>query len=430
MKRSVSILLFLVISLYSANAQGPELSYFLESNTIIPWAGGQLYFKSGSYRDIKFFPVNASFRGPLGTVNYSKDIEVNGKLILCLRSWDKYNHKNFLNVFKDKILLFNYDQFNNDTPGCSLSECISELSGTGVKAIVLFSIKDDYPFIKIKDDLASNSDIPVISIDKKGFNSVLIASGYDSEEFFQDLNSNNLEEAIDLITSLRFSIKGNFKKYESPFLTVRFNECLIDSLEMKKVVDINNMALDFIYTLFKSINPEKRTFNITYFSDYDEKLFYTSHWGKGLANGGDIFSVFEESIPAFELSVHELTHTFFYKNWGGNCSFLSEGIAMYAENRSIGSNDNNAKTLLYLQRGELLPLESLIDIEIGADERYTRMGYYASGSFTEFLIENFGLGKFLDLWNLEKGWAKVYNLTLSELERDWHCWLKEGGVKI
>jgi len=412
----------------SVNAQGPELSYFFEHSTILPWAKAELFFRSGSCQNIKLFPVNASFRGPLGTNNYTKDIDVKGKLIICLGVPVNLKKKNSCYDFKDKIVLLFYDQFANNNSPSSFIECVSDFSDMGVKAIVVFSIQNDCPVVKLQEGIDSNSEIPVISIDNNGFKKILSASGYDSEEFFHDLNNNIIDEVIYLISSLRFSLKGKFEKIETPFLTVRYNNNLLDHLEMKAVVEINNRALDFIYTLFKSISHEKRAYNVTYFSDYDEKLFYTSHWGKGLAHNGEIFSVFEECIPTFELAVHEFTHTFFYKNWGGNSSFLSEGVAMFAQNRSINSNENNIMSRLYLEDGKLLPLERLVELEIGEDEKYTTMGYFASGSFTEFLIEKFGLCKFLDLWKLEKGWANVYKLTLSELEKRWHQWLKNGQI--
>jgi len=82
-----------------------------------------------------------------------------------------------------------------------------------------------------------------------------------------------------------------------------------------------------------------------------------------------------------------------------------------------------------LTNKELLPLEELLKIDIGADKRFTEMGYAAAGSFTGFLIESYGMKKFLNLWVLGINWEGVYHKTTFQLERDWHQWLASQNPK-
>jgi hypothetical protein len=401
-----------------AKAQGPTLDYFFNKSTTLPWAKASIYFKSGSQQEIKFFPVNAPDICPFGVCNYTKDVNVEGKVTLLteLITEDQPNS------FENQIVLYCFDR--NAEEKRWLAKEISQIYKQGATAIILFSNKNEEPFIKIFEDNDLNQiNIPIVATDKTNTESILQAAGYEIEEFWQNLKKGKLPSSKALICNFRLWIKGDFERIETPKLTVRYNNDLIKSESIREIVETNNRAQGFIYQLFEPIAPERKAQTVTYFSDYDEKLFYTSHWGKGFAYQGDVFSVFEQSIPTFELAVHEFTHTFFYKNWGGNMSFLSEGVAMYAEAMSIGSSKNNSKTIDYIKKGELLPLKDLVEIEIGEDSKYTQMGYYASGSFVEFLIDTYGQKKFLELWNLVRGWSKVYNKSLNELEKEWHRWL-------
>ena len=128
--------------------------------------------------------------------------------------------------------------------------------------------------------------------------------------------------------------------------------------------------------------------------------------------------------PSYELAVHELTHKLFSSNWNGNCSFLSEGIAMYAQDMSIESNANNVATYNYLRNNELMPLSKMVNMDIGEDDN-AKMGYYASGSFVQFIIEKWGQKTFLELWKTDREWKQIYGKSLTELEQEWHNWLSK-----
>ncbi len=47
---------------------------------------------------------------------------------------------------------------------------------------------------------------------------------------------------------------------------------------------------------------------VAYFRDFDSKLCYVRHWGRGLAAPFGVFMVFGGSVPDFGLAAHENTH--------------------------------------------------------------------------------------------------------------------------
>ena len=202
---------------------------------------------------------------------------------------------------------------------------------------------------------------------------------------------------------------------------------------MHEIAGVNEKAHLFITNIFKGFDfASKRSF-IVYYRDYDSKIFYTHHWGKGLATVAGIFNVHEGGVPNFGLAVHENTHQL----WGANStSFLNEGVAMYAEALATDKNKNNRQTLEFMNEGQLYPLEEMMQFQIGTPGPKTVVGYPASGAFVDFSLNpmvsgsstmsfflRVGLQKRLEGRLLEK----TYSKSISELEKQWHRWLLQGA---
>lgn len=399
------------------SAQGPDLPFFYNQSTNLPWVEASIHFKSGSKSNIKFFPVNDIYRSPFGTNNYTENINVHSPL-LYIHNID--NIDSTLNL-KNKAILYCYD---SDTEVQDVPVKINALVSKEVSAIILFSKSNEYPFLKIRETSVNNR-IPIVTLDKSSAKLALSAMGYDVEELWSNLNTLTATQTLPPIVNLNLKVDSRFSILSSKYSEIRFNKRTIDSSSIHKILLTNDSAMNFITSTFKEIVPKNSKTQTTYFSDYDEKLFFTSHWGKGLANEYGVYSVLIDINTDYSLAVHELTHIFFKQNLNGNISFLSEGIAMFAEAKSENSRKNNINTIAYLNKGQLISLSELVKLDIGSDKNYTEMGYYASGSFVEFLIETQGQPKFIKFWQTNQEWERIYGLSLLKLEEQWHSWLKK-----
>jgi hypothetical protein len=165
--------------------------------------------------------------------------------------------------------------------------------------------------------------------------------------------------------------------------------------------------------------------------------------------------------------MHELVHVFFPN---GN-RFLAEGLAVHLQ-AEIGGNPgfpNFGKPLHALARElvrERLPAfrqghsESLERVQVanldristpspltlhvgsdfyGEEPRGQAFTYSIAGSFTQFLVETFGMGKFQSLYMItplvpheqrpgtSERWNSIYAMSLADLETEWKALMVRGA---
>ena len=204
---------------------------------------------------------------------------------------------------------------------------------------------------------------------------------------------------------------------------------------MEEIISVNQESVTFIIELFKEAGLEWTKIFSCYFRDYDIKLFYTHHWGRGLSlpvQGN--FYVHNREIPDYGLAVHENTHTLIYQNWGESVSFFDEGIAMYAEAMAEDKNQNHYKVLQFLKEGTLVPLDEMLDFNIGSGDTPTRIGYPASGSFIDYLVDSYGLSRLRNMYvsnpdnlkeDIHDSLENTIKKTTEKLEQEWLMWLRK-----
>ena len=421
----------LILTANIACSQGPELPYFYSGKASIPWATADIKFKSGSNMNIGFFPLAGPASGPFGTNGYKTDVSVNKPLVFVPSLLHREGYDGQIVEIKDRVVLYSPELEKFSENKSSVTQNINKLINEGVTAIVLFSVEEENPLFDLENIRFEKGEIPIVALDRTTAFSMLYANGYDIESVKESLAKNRLPVMREPIFNFELMFKGKFEIIETAHCTIRFNKNTLDSTSAQKVAENNENALKFLHKLFEELNPAKEKQLITYFSDYDEKLFYTNHWGKGLAAGkAGIFSISDGENNDYALAVHELTHIMFNKNWGRQTSFLNEGIAMYAEAESIESENSplpakrvHDVSLAFLKSEKLLPIEKLVELQIGADKEFTQMGYAASGSFVGFLIKKYSLKSFHELWRSDLQWESVYGKELKNLEEEWHNWL-------
>ena len=177
-------------------------------------------------------------------------------------------------------------------------------------------------------------------------------------------------------------MESGFEKIETENFLFRFRKEVISYENMQKIVSTNERALRFLFELFEG-DEELRWEKLfaVYFRDFDAKLFFTHHWGGGLASGEGIFIMHRGEIPNFALAVHENAHILASLNWGNFSSFLNEGIGKYAEAMASDKDKNHLRTIRFRKEKNLFPVEEMLGFRIGRPGLKTDVGYPAAGSF-------------------------------------------------
>jgi hypothetical protein len=202
------------------------------------------------------------------------------------------------------------------------------------------------------------------------------------------------------------------------------------------MVKLGEKALALIFeTLPKHENQVWRTRVNTFFPDFDSKVFFTAHWGRGLANEKGSFIVLGSSVPEYDLVVHETTHLYTAQFWSKTTSsFMDEGVATFLEAQSVQPERNHQKVLGFIDEGTMIPLSKLVEHQIGEPGHKTDVGYPAAGSFVGYLTQRYDLDALRKAYVLEARtaeekaneptWPQAFGKHLAELEQDWLQWLQ------
>jgi hypothetical protein len=447
----------LLLSLASAAvplfAQGPRLEYYFNPATELGWAECRLESRAGSRQRIPFLPVvmTGAARAPLGTEDYTRDIDVlapivfAGNGIVLEGDHDSYHGRRSdwttgtIDVTGKAVLVcYDFPDAIQEKAGkdYSFRQRIEEAARRGASAFVLFSAKEEHPFLRVgysSRDVPPR--IPAITITRATAEAILEAAGLDPVELFASWTEEKTPpQSRDLIVRLRLHIEGAFQKSETANFLFRYRAKELDRAEMDRIAEVNERALTAILGLFRGAGEVLWTkLPAVYFSDFDSKLFYTHHWGSGLASDEGVFMVHPGGVPSLGLAAHENAHILGTRNWGGTTSFLNEGFGRYAEAMVTDPDLNDRQTREFLRAGKLFPLRELLAHNIGQPGLKTDVGYPAAGSFVGYLIRTYGLASFKEVWKLEAredeekakadSWAAAFGRPLGELEEAWRAYL-------
>jgi len=182
-------------------------------------------------------------------------------------------------------------------------------------------------------------------------------------------------------------------------------------------VFVEKMKLDLPQTKIKMFIHATQK-DIKYFTGYFDDLC-----DDGIISGRVVGD--ETHSWKWEAIEHESIHHIF--NHQVNevpATFLCEGVPMWYENTK-----NAEIKRISLQRAIEFVDYDLTDVICGKENFYQGDKYYLiSGMFTEYLIDTYGLNKFLELYRHERrdllyGFEKIYNKPLSEILQEYREWL-------
>jgi hypothetical protein len=453
-KLSSLALLFSVLSLAS-RAQGPKIEYFYSPSVQLPWAEGWLYFEAGSRLKVPFLPVilGKFRRAPMGTGNYDQDVLVDAPLVFIGDGIFKEGERNCYRGRRHdyttgdvdvagKAVIFCYDfpRKSEDTlkDEFPLERRIAEAARRKAVAVILFSSAEDCPFLMARFSRNSEiPDIPAVTVSRSSARSLFLGDFDvdDSSILKKWKESGAPPEAIELNTRIRLRIEGAFTRTETDQFLFCGRKEEISKEDLEKIALVNERALEFLLDLFQD-DPDlkwKKSL-VVYFRDYDSKVFYTHHWGRGLGSEEGSFMIYPGGTPDMGLAAHENTHTLIGLNWGDSTSFMAEGLGRYAEARATEKGMNHLRVVGFLKTGRLFPLKEMLTFRIGTGGLKTEVGYPASGSFVDFLIRSYGLKALKKAYQLEARspadrekddtWQRAYQRPIQGLEKEWLEWLK------
>ena len=437
-----------------AYAQGPRPAYYYNPSLELSWARCSVYQSGGSSAKIPFLPVASvkHARAPLGIQNYTRDVAIDapivsvGNGIVKEGRWNSYSGRRKDYTFGEvdvvgKVVMFCYDfadsiekQLGQEFP---VTRRIADAASRKPAGIVLFSYQEEHPFLTVS--YSSESDIPnipAITISKSSAAMILHSAGEDAEAFFKEWKeSGKPPGSRELICRMKLDMKGNFEKVETLSFLVRFRKGEVPRREMEQAARVNEKAVGFLLGLLKEDKTLvwKKSLSV-YFSGYDSKLFYTHHWGRGLADLEGTFMVHDGAVPDYGLAVHENTHLLVQRCWTERTtSFMAEGLAKYTEAAATDKEKNHKEVVKFLKEGTLFPLEQMVTFLIGAGGPRTLVGYPASGSFAGFFIDTYGVRSFKEAYLLEarhleekekeSTWKRVCGKSVQEVEREWLSWI-------
>jgi hypothetical protein len=179
------------------------------------------------------------------------------------------------------------------------------------------------------------------------------------------------------------------------------------------------------------------------YPDSATKTSQTGHVGSGFASGRTIIEIFNDSVQLDPY--HEVAHIVGGER-GSPPAVLDEGFAVYVS-QSLGANalkylgapgaTVNQVVCGYLRSGALIPLGRLFRFtDIGSDSTRPSIAYPEAASITAFLIEQYGIERFRDLYarlrntsdavelrRNERIVATVYGRDLAAIDRAWRAGL-------
>ena len=422
--------------IYQGFSQCPTIEYYYSPETDLPWAKCFVYHSGGSRSKIPFLPAIYNQLAPFGTLNFTKDIDLDLKLVfigdgkVLIPDYDPYGK---INVLGKAVLIFTHfpDSLNKEIKDkVETYDCINQAIAHGANAVIVADfnrIPYNYRFSKKYVD----TEIPVIVIDRKGADRIFQSAGINPEELYNKWMTTGEFTSRQLICNIKIDMKGRFNHLEKSNFTYYYPFESFDQNDIETLSKDNDRAIDFLIGLFGEMGLKWEKTLTVYFPGYDIKTFYTLHCGRGLANAIGVFMVLENTRQEYRLIVHENAHKLFSDNLGDNTSFISEGIAMYAEAEATDKMANHISTLNYLKQQRLFPLENMMNFNIGQFPEETAVAYPASGSFVGFIIEVYGMDSFKRLYlhkydtnnDRMSRWNDVYGKTIGNLELEWHKWL-------
>jgi hypothetical protein len=239
---------------------------------------------------------------------------------------------------------------------------------------------------------------------------------------------------------------------EENWLTVEGQNCVIryedniDSWFKGNIIQIVAFADDYVSKVVQLLNISySGKVEYYFYSSSAHPTFLVCQGATSCETEGKVFAVFPPPLMSQDLEefywsylrgifVHETVHALDYVIGRGALLFFREGLATYVswsllESTYFGYSLDDVVSGIY-SADDLIPLNK----EVYDWSKYR--DYLQAGSFTKFLIANFGLERFKQFFNqmgtatIETLFQEFYSNDLETIEGEWITYLKNHQPKM
>ncbi len=235
---------------------------------------------------------------------------------------------------------------------------------------------------------------------------------------------------------------NNFTRKETDHFRIYCYKNSPSETEINKIANDRESGFRKISDLLQTTVQDKII--LMFYPNAEIKTRETGHTGSGLADGNYIVEIYNDSIKLNPF--HETAHII-AGELGEPPALFNEGFAVYIsealggdsiDSPSAPSKKINNVTADYFHNNNLIPLANLFKFaEIGSVESQYAIAYPEAGSFIKFIIEKYGIDKFLETYkslensydpiisnNNRKRFEEIYNISLTDIEQLWLSSLK------
>ena len=220
---------------------------------------------------------------------------------------------------------------------------------------------------------------------------------------------------------------------ESLHFKLFFRPSSVAQAEMDKIITFQESAYVRIRDMIGWVD---RPVNIYLYESLEDKQEQLGIWGNGhsVPVSFSTHSVYAEDIKA--IGGHETTHVIAHHTLAASfVPLLSEGLAVYLSGPEDSFKPEHSKVLSFLDNGNFIPLAQLAD-NMSFWQIDSAITYPLAGSFVKFLIEEYGITKFTQLYretqpdNVPEKLEEIYNLSIPELEALWLATVHESQENL
>jgi len=440
------VLLFILTAVCcTLNAQSPPDEYFYSENAILPYAHLLLTMPDGSHSSIPFTPVIIG-SAPAGIENYSKDIDIRGRLVFAgngivapdkeFNAYGAYNLRGQI-----PLIVYNIPRDFQQRYGekSDLHIRVHEAVQRGAPAVIIFGVPGNTgwnnPFIVLPETEPPVT-VPVIAVSHDAGISILESAGIRMD--LSGYRSNVILEEFDPIEMpviARLSLKGQFRQARTDHFSVRYLPGILSNAVITPfLIDLEH-ALTYIhlYLIKQEITPTV-VLN-TFFPDYTSLKYYTNSEAE-FRSDESIYRVFpldrQQHYPAnYYRMVHEITQEVIHRAWGPSLEGFEAALAMMIANNSAQNYDYNIDNIAasVINSDTFTPLIDILHSSLEANAAGADTLIAFASSFFQFLRASSSDERFRNLYTgiTEKvdrrdriNFIKeIYFKDLKSLENEW-----------
>ena len=207
--------------------------------------------------------------------------------------------------------------------------------------------------------------------------------------------------------------------YTTDHYVFTYKEGSFAAKDIRKVAKIQEKCFTKICNTLKVDFTEKINYFLLDSAEEVGKLYGINEPINGFAVWGanKIYAVYNDKIKC--IGPHEDAHLISFVINTPKSNFIVEGLAMYFDEKWWGL-DNDVWTSYYKANKKDLSISNLLNNE-EFDSLNCEITYPIAGSFVKYLISNFGVDKFIQLYQITEvpnsnDFKRIFHYTIQQLE--------------